>query len=158
MTAYFVDPSTICTTGRTKDDLEKQGTGTGLWLQHGPNSLTDCVNIPLKEDDIKKTKWGNGKCFKTMGVHYWLNMSKGMDCSYNVPNCLLYNGGVLTAFCFTNNFHHDSKRYDSPAPTPEVENKFLDPVPDCFFQDPSFAIQSTMHVFFTESPFTTSWC
>jgi len=158
LTAYFVDPSTICTTGRTKEDLQSQGTGTGLWLQFGPNAVTDSVSIPVKEDDIKQTKWGYGKCFYTMGQHYWYNVSKGMDCGDFLPNCLLYNKGQLTGFCFATNAILPSDRYDSPSPTNKVVNKFLDPVPDCFFSDKSYAKLSTLHVYFIDSPQLSSWC
>jgi charged multivesicular body protein 7 len=158
MTAYFVDPSTICSQGRTKDDLKSQGTGTGLWLQYGNNAITNSMNIPLKEEDIKKTLWGHGKCFYTMGQHYWFNISKSMECGDVAPNCLLYNKGKLTGFCFAPNYYLDSSRYDSPAPTIKVLTKFLDPVPDCFYTDPSFQKQSTVHVYFNEKPQVTSWC
>jgi len=158
LTAYFVDPSTICTQGRTPDDLQKQGTGTGLWLQYGPNAIKDSVNIPNAEKDIKNSKWGFGKCFYTMGQHYWYNVSKSQDCGDFVPNCLLYNQGKLTGFCFAKNAVLESQRYDNPAPTAPVVKAFLDPVPDCFFSDPSYSKLSTIHVFFIDQPQLTSWC
>jgi charged multivesicular body protein 7 len=158
LTAYFVDPSTVCTQGRTADDLKTQGTGNGLWLQFGPNPTTDSVNIPVNEDDIKQSKWGFGKCFYTMGQHYWYNVSQSMDCGDFVPNCLLYNKGKLTGFCFAKNAVLESDRYDNPAPTNNVVKKFLNPVPDCFFKDQSYEKLSTVHVYFTDKPQVTSWC
>jgi len=159
LTSYFVDPSTICK-GRTSEDLEKQGTGTGLWLQYGQDPIKDSIRIPTNEADIKETNWGSGKCFYTMGQHYWLNVSKGMDCGDFVPNCLLYNKGKLTGFCFAKNVNlvDQSNRYDSPAPTNKVVGKFLNPVPDCMFKDPSYFQLSTLHVYFTQGPRLTSWC
>jgi len=160
LTAYFVDPSTICTTGRSAQDLSDQGTGTGLWLQYGTDPVANSVSIPVLESDIKSTKWGYGKCFWTMGQHYWYNVSKSMDCADFVPNCLLYNQGKLTGFCFASNVNVDkeSQRYDNPAPTNNVVNKFLDPVPDCFFSDPSYSTLSTVHVYFADEPQLTSFC
>jgi charged multivesicular body protein 7 len=158
ITAYFVDPSTICTAGRTSQDLSSQGTGTGLWLQFGETAASS-VNIPMEEAEIKKdANWGHGKCFKSMGQHYWYQIDKNMKCDNVAPYCLLYNGGKLTGFCFAPNYYAESERYDWPAPTIKVLEKFLDPVPDCMHTDPSFAKQSTVHVFFNEHPAVTSWC
>jgi len=156
LTAYFVDPSSICGGGRSKEQLDKEGTGTGLWLQTGPNPLKDTVLIPANEAEVKKTSWKFGKCFYTMGNHYWFNVTKDMDCGRYVPNCLMYNKGKLTAFCFSINAGLSSPRYEHP--TAEQANKFIDPVPDCFFTDPTFKRLSTMHVFLIDSPRTQSWC
>lgn len=156
LTAYFVDPSTVCSAGRTEDQLKNEGTGNGLWLQTGPSPIQDSVRIPLSEDEAKKTPWGHGKCFWTMGQHYWYNVSKEMDCNNFVPNCLMYNKGRLTAFCFAVNAPLTSQRYEHP--TPEQAKKFLDPVPDCFFKDPSYGKLSTMHIYMIDSPRMSSWC
>lgn len=159
MTAYFIDPSLICGTGRTEEEFTKSGTGTGLWIQTGPNPLTDVFHAPEKENEIKQTKWGSGKCFYTMGQHYWYNITKDMDCDADlVPNCILYNGGKLTSFCFAINGYFDSKRFDWPHPKKDVINKFMDPVPDCFANNPAYSVQSTIHVYFVDAPQITSWC
>jgi len=157
-TAYFVDPSIICTTGRTKSDFDSQGTGTGLWIQTGPNPQKDIINIPTLEADIKKTLWGHGKCFPSMGMHFWYNTSKDMSCNNIFPNCLLYNNNQLTAFCFTKTGYLNSPRYDYPHPTANDLHNFMDPVPDCFFQDPSFKNLTTMHVYFHSNPALTTLC
>lgn len=156
LTAYFVDPSTICTGGRSQEQLKKEGTGTGLWLQTGPDPLKDNFQVPLTEEEVKKTNWKFGHCFWTMGNHYWYNVTKEMDCGHFVPNCLMYNKGKLTAFCFSANADLTSPRYEHP--TAEVSKKFIDPVPDCFFSDPTFKKLSTMHVYLIDSPRTSSWC
>jgi len=156
LTAYFVDPSTICAAGRTQDQLKSEGTGSGLWLQTGPNPLKDSIKVPTSEEDVKKTSWKFGHCFYTMGNHYWYNVTKDMSCVDFVPNCLMYNKGKLTAFCFAANAALTSSRYEHP--TAEQAKKFIDPVPDCFFKDPSFKTLSTMHVYLIDSPRTSSWC
>jgi len=157
LTTYFVPPSSICTTGRTKEQFEKEGTGSGLWVQIGPNPLTDTMEIPRDEAEIKKTNWGHGKCFKTMGQHYWYNVSADMSCDDFFPKCLLYNKGKLTGFCFALNADLQSDRYDNPHPTAEVINKFMDPMPKCFATDPTYKLLSTIHVYFIEHPLA-SWC
>jgi len=150
ITAYFVDPTKICTTGRTSQQFDQEGTGTGLWFQNGTNPMTDLIKIPLLEEEIKKTDWKFGHCFYTMGNHYWYNVSREMDCKQFFPNCLMYNKGKLTAFCFAVNAYLTSNRYEHPTPSDAA--KFIDPVPDCFFNDPSFTKLSTMHVFMINSP------
>lgn len=151
LTVYFVDPSIICTTGRSAADFTTQGTGTGLYIQVGPNPLVSSgvFNVPMQESDAKMTKWGYGKCFYLMGQHYWYNVTKDMQCKDFVPYCLLYNKGVLNAFCFAVNTDLPSKRYEHP--TPKVAGNFIDPEPDCFFSDPTYAKISTMHVYMTSN-------
>lgn len=156
LTAYFVDPSIICAGGRTNDELSEQGTGTGLWLQWGPDPVKDSILVPSSEDDVKKTPWKYGHCFWTMGNHYWYNVTKDMDCGNYIPNCLMYNKGKLTAFCFSVNALLQSPRYEHP--TNKQAKSFIDPVPDCFFTDPSFKKSSTMHVYLIDNPRTSSFC
>jgi charged multivesicular body protein 7 len=156
LTAYFVDPSTICADGRSQDQLKSEGTGSNLYLQHGPNPIQDSVAIPRSEEEAKKTLWGHGKCFYTMGQHYWYNVSKDMNCNDFVPNCLMYNKGRLTAFCFAANVVLPSRRYEHP--TNQQAKMFLDPVPDCYYKDPSYKKTSTIHVYMIDAPRTRSLC
>ena len=67
LTAYFVDPSTICTAGRDASRLKKEGTGTGLWLQNGTDPIQNSFQSPVQESDIGSTKWVKGACFPSMG-------------------------------------------------------------------------------------------
>jgi len=147
MTAYFVDPNIICTTGRTEADFAAEGTGTGLWLQNGPNPLKDFFVVPALESDIKATpKWGYGKCFWTMGQHYWYNVTADMPCNEFLPYCLLYNAGHLNAFCFQISYEvTPSQRYEHPTRL-QAGSCCLDPVPTCFTGK-----QTTMHVFLTSN-------
>jgi charged multivesicular body protein 7 len=156
LTAYFVDPSTICNGGRTADQLKSQGTGSGLWLQNGPDPIKDSVMIPMLEQDAIKTPWKFGHCFRTMGNHYWYNVTKDMSCDHFVPDCLMYNKGKLTAFCFAINAPLTSPRYEHP--TTDILAKFIDPVPDCFYSDPSYQKLSTMHIYFIDDARLGSWC
>jgi len=156
LSAYFVDPSTICTSGRTSDELKTEGTGTGLWLQNGPDPIKDSVLAPYLEDDVKQTAWTYGHCFYTMGNHYWYNVTKDMSCDQFVPNCLMYNGGKLTAFCFAINTDLTSKRYEHPT-TSDLTH-FLNPVPDCFYTDPTYQKLSSIHIYMINDPRFDSWC
>ena len=67
LTAYFVDPKSICQTGRSVASIESQGVGTGLWLQNGSDPIQDSVAVPLDEKSVSGTKWVKGACFPTMG-------------------------------------------------------------------------------------------
>lgn len=158
LTAYFIDPSLICGEGRTQEEFEKTGTGTGLWIQQGPKPISDVYNVPLKEKDIKNTKWGSGRCHWTMGVHYWYNVTSDMNCNDFQPECLLYNEGKLTAFCFAINGKYSSDRYDSPHANAKSIAGFMNPVPKCFTKNPTYSIQSTMHIYFAANPQVTSNC
>jgi len=156
LTAYFVDPSTICTEARSQELLQSEGTGTGLWLQMGPNPVHDSVHIPATEDEVKQTKWTKGHCFLTMGNHYWYNISKEMNCDNFLPYCLMYNGGKLTAFCFSMNAELTSPRFEHPPPG--SASMFINPVPECFAKRPEFQKPSTMHVYFKDNARLSSWC
>jgi len=156
LTAYFVNPSTICGAGRSKELLASQGTGTGLWIQWGPDPVKDSIQVPTSEEEMKKTNWKYGHCFWTMGKHYWYNVTKDMSCDNFIPNCVMYNKGKLTAFCFSINAGFTSPRYEHP--TAEISKKFIDPVPDCFFKDPTYKKLSTIHIYFIDNPRTGSFC
>ena len=56
----------ICTTGRTQEDFDEQGTGDRVVLQNG-DALT---TIPPTESDVADTDWTNGQCFFSMGVRH----------------------------------------------------------------------------------------
>jgi hypothetical protein len=67
LTAYFVDPKTICQAGRNAQTLKTVGTGNGLWLQNGTDPIRDSFVASLAESDVSSTKWVKGACFPTMG-------------------------------------------------------------------------------------------
>jgi len=98
---------------------------------------------------MKLTKWGFGKCFYAMGQHYWYNISTDMPCNNFVPYCILYNKGVLNAFCFAMSGVFESPRYEHP--TAVVTKGFMDPVPQCFYNEPDYEKQTTLHVYMTSN-------
>jgi len=148
LTAYFVNTSIICT-GRTREEFEKEGTGTDLYIQSGPDPMKDYKMIPRSQDDIKDDPlWGHGKCFYKMGQHFWRNVAKTMDCDDFFPFCLMYNKGKLNAFCFAINADVPSDRYEHPD-LGEVKD-FIEPVPDCMYSDPSFQHTTSLHVYLSE--------
>ena len=63
ITAYFVDPSSVC--------ADKRVASTGDRLVFKSDSFVR--NVSLNEPNIDKF-WTKGKCFYTMGNHYWANI------------------------------------------------------------------------------------
>jgi hypothetical protein len=156
LTIYFVDPSTICTTGRTADEYAAQGTGTGFWMQNGTDPDTQSLQAPQNEADVAaNTKWVLGHCFWTMGNHYWYDVSSDMDCNQMFPFFLLYNKGRVNAGGFAMNNAAESSRYEHPPQA--VIGQFMDPVPKCFGTG-DFKSQTTMHVYMTDYPRTGCEC
>jgi len=158
LTAYYVDPSTICTTGRTADQFGSQGTGNGLWIQNGTDYTTgNLLQIPMTQAGMGSTSWTLGHCFYTMGVHYWYNVTKDMSCDNFFPFFILYNDQKLNSWGFATNYAGGgSNRYEHPPHS--AIGGFMNPVPDCFTSDPSFNALSTMHVYMTDSPRTGNLC
>jgi charged multivesicular body protein 7 len=70
LTAYFVDPKTICQSNRDITTFKKGDIGTGLWFQNGTNPIGDSVSTPIQQSDADKTKWVKGSCFPTMGKRF----------------------------------------------------------------------------------------
>ncbi|KFM82414.1 hypothetical protein X975_23666, partial [Stegodyphus mimosarum] len=153
MTAYFVDPTIICNSGRTREQYLDQGTGTGLYFQNGTDPINDSVEIPLYEKDMEGTRWVKGGCFRTMGVHYWYDTHENMTCSKFFPITAIYNRGKLTNFAFASFGNYEfSKRFEHPPSS--TFNLFLPtPVPKCLYDEYEISGGfSTMHVYFTIRP------
>ncbi|XP_012934569.1 uncharacterized protein LOC101848024 [Aplysia californica] len=145
ISAYFVDPSTICTTGRTAADFASQGTGINLYLQKTADPEAS-VLIPHQESGIGATKWTEGKCFYTMGKHYWYDLSEDMNCDDYFPVFLLYNNGELTAFGWALLTDLSSQRYEHPGQ--DVYKLFMKTPPKCIFNAGTI---STMHIYLTSN-------
>ena len=148
ITAYFVDPATVCSTGRTQAQFNSEGTGTKLLIQNG-NTMQE---IPRQVAGLSGTQWTKGRCFWTMGQHYWWNIRADMPCEEFFPVFLLYNSGKLNAFGFAFQGDFSSPRYEHP--TYSVVPKFLNPVPTCL---KDVGVLSTMHIYLDDSP-RTNFC
>ncbi|XP_033742573.1 uncharacterized protein LOC117329006 isoform X2 [Pecten maximus] len=149
LTAYFIKPETICTTGRTPAQFDADGTGDALYIQNGTDAAVHSLVIPKEESGISSTKWTKGHCFYTMGMHYWYDVKADMNCDDFFPVFLLYNQGKLNAFGWAIDTSMSSERMEHP---PESTIKlFIDPVPQCLLQKQQL---STMHIFLTSSPIT----
>lgn len=158
ITAYFVNPARICNGGRTAEEFAKDGTGTALYIQNGPDPEKNLLSIPLTEDAVGKTSWTKGHCFIGMGQHYWFNVSEDMSCDEFFPMCLLYTEGKLNAFCwaFDADLTSKSGRYEYPPAL--TFGLFMKPVPTCLSEQGKL---STMHVYMSDQlngcPFKWPW-
>jgi len=148
LTAYFVPPSVICTTGRSDADFAQNGTGPYLSLQLTGKPEASTI-VPSDETGMASTMWTKGKCFPTMGVHYWYNLSEDMDCKDFRPIFLLYNSGKLTAFGWAMNTPLTSPSYEHPTST--VIPLFMQTPPKCIMAAGSSGALSTQHIYLTSS-------
>lgn len=66
--------ATICSTGRTAEEFESQGTGTMLSIQTGTTAAS-LMRIPMDESDVTSTtQFVEGQCFYVMGtLHLFAN-------------------------------------------------------------------------------------
>jgi hypothetical protein len=151
LTAYFVDPKTICQSDAIVE--RKLGVvGTGVWLQNGTDPIKDSFSSPIEQSEVNQTKWVQGACFPSMGVHYWYDNRLDLDCDLFFPAFLMYNRGTLTGFGWANVGKYDyTKRAEYPPLS--ALSSFLVPVPTCmpprFEESGGF---TTMHLYFNSEP------
>ncbi|GFO02749.1 hypothetical protein PoB_002925400 [Plakobranchus ocellatus] len=145
LTAYFTDPSKICTEGRTKEQFDEEGTGENLWIQTNANPMK-LMKIAKKEENIE-APWVKGKCFYTMGNHYWYNITDNMDCNAFFPVFLLYNEEKLNGFGWALVADLPSSHYEHPGK--ETFGLFMESVPKCLTNRGPI---STMHIYMTSFP------
>jgi len=107
MTAYFRDPSTICSRTMTSSSY-----GDRLVILNGASNAT--IEIPFKEEGLRGTKWVRGHCFPWMGQHYWYNISANMRCQDFFPVFIMYNRKRLDGFGWNTNGDLKSKRFEHP--------------------------------------------
>ena len=80
LTTYYRDPATICTNNPSGSG---NPVGNRLWIKM---SNTSYMGIPLVESQVTNgTEWVKGKCFFTMGQHYWWNIYPTLDCNDFFP-------------------------------------------------------------------------
>ncbi|KAL3864991.1 hypothetical protein ACJMK2_006630 [Sinanodonta woodiana] len=144
LTAYFTNPATICTTGRSQSDFNTHGTGEHLYIQNGTHP-NDVITVPTREADVASTRWTKGKCFPSMGVHYWYNLRVNMPCAEFFPVFLLYNQGELNAFGWALQSNiAGTQRLEHPPQSSYA--KFMETVPTCLYQQGTL---TTLHIYMT---------
>jgi len=161
LTVYFVDPSKICQ-GRSKEEYEAEGTGTGFYIQTGPNPEKDFIEAPKLEEDATKNNWVKGTCGPLMGMHYWLNVHKDSACDNIFPFFILYNDGKLNAFAFVFGIPKGKPEPYSPRWEDNTNKVSMamqkSEIPTCWLTDPETKDNwIVMHVF-TTNPLLNSKC
>jgi len=145
ITAYFVDPTQVC----TKKRAVRADTGDRLVIQSKQKTIT----VALKENEIDRF-WSKGKCFWTMGNHYWADitgpLSENTKSENFLPIFLLYNGGNLNGFGWAFNADIDSVRVEHP--TTSVLGSFFSTIPKFFYDPQQTGVLSTQHIYFTSTP------
>lgn len=154
LTAYFVLPDTICTIGRSVQDLINQGTGTGLWFQNGPtpNSL---INVPRMRAAAADLGWTNCECFPGMGLHnfYEVHRWHETNCDRIQPTQVTFNlDEEMTGFVFQISGPSTSTRFETPPN--EALYAIIGPerIPQCIIdQNTNFGF-SSIHVYMIDQP------
>lgn len=149
-TAYFVDPELICTTGRTQDDFDNDGTGDRLVFQAGEGNY---LAAPLTEQEaIDGDTWYKHWCFVNMGNHFFqmdpAADPDSVDCKDLFPVQLVYHLGDLNAFVWQHLTPLDGDRWEHPNAL--AVGAIVNNAPTCMtdmIDDPG---QSTMHVYVNE--------
>jgi charged multivesicular body protein 7 len=153
LTAYFVDPEIICTSGRPASALTtNDGAGDRLVFQNGLTPQ-DLLVAPRIRQQALQMGYSNNRCFPTMGIHTFFGVDGTLqDCKTIVPVFLLYNKqNYLIGFGFDwvgQNTDKDS--FESPPA--DAIDKIVGGAPKClldFASDPNVGI-TTMHVFFVK--------
>ncbi|OXA45103.1 uncharacterized protein LOC110857210 [Folsomia candida] len=155
LTAYFVDPSTICSQGRTSSQFTSDGTGTQLYFQNGPDP-SNLIVVPNDRTQALTEGWSDNKCFVGMGVHNWFQQEKFQEtnCNYLRPAFLLYNvRNKLIGFGFQHVGKSVSTRVEYP-PATVVKMIVGDKCSQCLLDLAAHGGigVTTMHVFMIGSP------
>nr|XP_022338086.1 uncharacterized protein LOC111133747 [Crassostrea virginica]XP_022338087.1 uncharacterized protein LOC111133747 [Crassostrea virginica] len=145
VTAYFMEPSKICSSTRTETQVISEGIGTGLYFQNGPNPVTDAVSVPLDESAIQQTLWGQGKCVPRLGQQYKYNVRKDMYCEEMAPLHLMYDRGHLVAFSWFFISDVQSPVFEKIPQT--LYSRIFQTVPDCLY---TMGQVTSLHIFLTD--------
>jgi len=153
LTAYFVDPTTICTTGRASSDLASSGTGSLLQVQNGstPDNL---LLMPRDRATAIAQGWSKNECFIGMGYHnfYEVGQMDSHDCLETIPLFGLYdNNDYQIGFGFAATGKVVQNHFENP-PANAVELIVGPTVPQCLLNEANNPGLTTMHVFFTDYP------
>ena len=77
---FFVDPENLCN-HRTAGKY-----GDRVWWKSSRPEDKGFLKLPLTEAEAKQDpKWVLGTCIIGMGIHYWYEISKDMDCKDFAP-------------------------------------------------------------------------
>jgi charged multivesicular body protein 7 len=110
MTIYFDDPTSICDS--TKKIQPMSTLGDRLAVRWGNTGQVQ--EYPLQQSGVE-APWVLGRCFVSMGTHYWFNISADMDCNYFLPLGIMYTSGDLVTFLVNIGQNQTSERWEHPS-------------------------------------------
>jgi hypothetical protein len=152
-TAYFVDPTTICTVGRERPkEGEILETGDRLVFQNGPWVTEELLlKAPKNRTEAIEYGYGENKCLPGMGNHTFYGMFPTTDCDTIVPVFLLQNkAGYLTGFGFDWVAQSTSARFEHPPGY--VLDIIVGPSkPECLLEKVETVGVTTTHIYFTNT-------
>jgi len=154
LTAYFVSPDSICTTGRTVSDLIDQGTGTGLWFQNGPN-INTLINVPRMRAAASAVGWTDCECFPGMGLHNFFEVHRWQEtnCDRIQPTQATFNlNEEMTGFVFQISGPSTSTRFETPPNAALIAIIGPQRIPQCIIDKNNAFGFSSIHVYFIDQP------
>jgi len=154
LTAYFVKPDTICTTGRSTIQLLDEGTGTQLYLQNGPTPHF-LITVPRTRPEAIAEGWSKNNCFFGMGYHNFYKSEDfaKTDCLELRPVFLLFNKkGDMHGFGLAGEGYASSPRFEHPDKN-ALRAIIGEDVAQCMIDVAETVKISTMHVYFTDRPY-----
>jgi len=156
LTAYFVRPDLICTTGRTAQDLIDQGTGTGLWFQNGqsPNAL---ISVPRMRAAASALGWTDCECFPGMGLHNFFEVHRWAEtnCDRVQPTQAIFNlDEEMTGFVFQISGPSTSTRFETPPNAALYAIIGAERIPQCIIDKNTEFGFSSIHVYMVDQPWT----
>lgn len=145
VTAYFKDPSLIC----SHKPSHAKYIGDRLLIQRS-STPHEFVQAPLLEDGLYQSAWTEGECFWSMGKMYWYDLLNVKDCNSMFPAFLMYTNRVLNGFGWVLPHKIDDPRFVHPTNSSFPYLFKNDTVPECFWNT---GYLSLMHVYLDSNPF-----
>jgi len=160
LTAYVVEPSTICTTGRTAASLTEEGTGTGIWIQNGPSADTTVQipqNRPESENEATNQGWTKNNCLPSMGFHNFFSVKQQWaptSCTKMVPVFGLYDkdSKKLHGFGFHTVGNIIDPRFEQPSMAIIRLILGAGNIPQCVVDIKDREGITSLHVYFRSAP------
>lgn len=151
LSTYFTDPKKVC---------QKSLLGTWLWdgtgdrLVFGSKKATIEVSAFIRESEVNRTMWTQGKCALYMGQHYWLQsdgqLQKDSKRDNLLPFFLLFNKGKLNAFGWFWWTKTTSSKIELANPTGIAS--VMNPPPDWLFDSTQYSSLYSLHIYLDSSP------
>ncbi|OXA63670.1 uncharacterized protein LOC110863034 [Folsomia candida] len=156
LTAYFVNPAIICTTGRDPTTYHAEGTGSGLYFQNGPTPHpSNVVDVPTYRPDAAAEGYTNCECLPGMGFHNFWQVEKWDDtnCREVQPIQLLYNwDGAMIGFVFQILAKSSNPQFEVPPSRLIKAIIGMDRTPKCIMETNEKYGTAALHIYFIDKP------